>query len=337
MGCLNKIRTYKKSNCPCCGGVGKTIYHDLRDKLFGAPGTWSISKCGNQNCASLWLNPAPVESDLHLAYQSYYTHSVVRSNSLSFFRRMVRGYQSLRFDYLSEQTNFIYRFLGVVISVFGFIREHMNFPFLYLKNQRKAKLLEIGVGSGANLKKFIDWGWSADGLDFDAKAVEACKAQGLNVMHGDLASQNFTEGQYDAMFSSHVLEHVPDPKALFRESFRVLSGGGVFVAVTPNANSLLHRLFKRAWRGLEPPRHLQIFTRQALKKLAAESGFSRVEVHSSNLSSAEIFMYSAALRFKLQPKFLLKILAFFVRILLNFYHFFAPMSGEELILVAFKR
>ena len=72
-------------------------------------------------------------------------------------------------------------------------------------------------------------------------------------------SQQFEGNSFDAIFSSHVLEHVPDPLAVLKESFNILKPSGVFVAVTPNKNSRLHYLFKRNWRELDPPKTFVCF------------------------------------------------------------------------------
>jgi len=115
----------------------------------------------------------------------------------------------------------------------------------------------------------------------------------------------------------------------------VLKKGGVFVAVTPNGGSVLHRLFKSNWRGLEPPRHLNIFTVNALIDSAREAGFSRVDVLTSNFSAAGVFYYSAHLA-GIKKTFLLRLISNLVRFVLTLIHLVFKKSGEELILVAYK-
>jgi len=64
---------------------------------------------------------------------------------------------------------------------------------------------------------------------------------------GDGQRLPFCAGAFDAVFSINVLEHVPEPAAVLRESARVLRPGGLFLAVTPNGDvewllDLLERL-----------------------------------------------------------------------------------------------
>ena len=46
----------------------------------------------------------------------------------------------------------------------------------------------------------------------------------------------FHEGMFDAIFSINLLEHVPDAPSVFKECARVLSNGGLLLAVTPNGD-----------------------------------------------------------------------------------------------------
>jgi SAM-dependent methyltransferase len=95
---------------------------------------------------------------------------------------------------------------------------------------------------------------------------------------------------YDAVVMAHVIEHVPDPTALVAEAHRVLQPGGRLVSVTPNARSAGHRAFGRAWRGLEPPRHLHVFTPESLRTVAVRGGFPEPGLR----SSARIAAYLSA-------------------------------------------
>ena len=68
---------------------------------------------------------------------------------------------------------------------------------------------------------------------------------------------------------------------------------------TPNASSWLHRIYGRRWRGLEPPRHLQVFTEPGLRSILAAAGFSRTEVfttarNASLMSSASESSYGTS-------------------------------------------
>lgn len=71
---------------------------------------------------------------------------------------------------------------------------------------------------------------------------------------------------------THLIEHVHDPVGLLKECLRVLKPGGSLVAITPNVESLGHKVFRESWRGLEPPRHLQLFSLRTLRTCTERAG-----------------------------------------------------------------
>jgi SAM-dependent methyltransferase len=130
-----------------------------------------------------------------------------------------------------------------------------------------------------------DLGWTVEGLDFDPGAVAAARARGLAVREGDLASARLADGAFDAVAMVHVLEHVPDPRALLAEAARVLAPGGRLAVVTPNPLGRGSRRFGAAWREWDPPRHLVLLPLPTLRRLAEESGL-RVERAGTTLREA---------------------------------------------------
>ena len=116
-------------------------------------------------------------------------------------------------------------------------------------------------------------------------------ASGLTVHVGPLEALALPGQQFDAVTLNHVVEHLPDPASTLRECCRLVRQGGLLVAITPNARSLGHEVFGGSWRGLEPPRHLHVFTPRALARLARSAGFSRVDVETTG---ANAYTFGAA-------------------------------------------
>ena len=337
---LNKIRTKEVLHCKCCHSEGIYLYQSLQDRLFGVDGKWSVKQCVNQQCGLLWLDPMPIEEDLHKAYENYYTHVDQSVAKKSLMSKATAGYKAYKYGFMLSETNPIQRLLGRAFSLFGFLKEHMDYPFVHFKDLPKGKLLELGSGSGDTLKLFKAWGWQAEGLDFDAKAVENASGKGLLVHQGDIFSQKFENNNFDAIFSSHVFEHVPDPEALLNESYRALKSGGVFVAVMPNSNSKLHKFFKSNWRELDPPRHLNIFSPIALHHLVKKTKFKSFNITTGNYSATGVYLMSHAIaqdgKADMFARSSLRSIAHLIHFYLGVTHRFSPLSGEELILVARK-
>jgi 2-polyprenyl-3-methyl-5-hydroxy-6-metoxy-1,4-benzoquinol methylase len=166
------------------------------------------------------------------------------------------------------------------------LREHLDRLILMQPPLPNGRALDVGCGEGRTVEALASLGWDAEGVDFDAEAVEHAVARGLRVRLGTLEEQSYPGSHFDAIGLSHVLEHVPDPLATLKECRRLLSSRGRLVLTTPNALSLGHRRFGPDWRGLEPPRHLQVFTPGALRALVARAGLIEESLQGPTLGAA---------------------------------------------------
>jgi 2-polyprenyl-3-methyl-5-hydroxy-6-metoxy-1,4-benzoquinol methylase len=272
----NEIRTYSCSKCYLCGNEGKLLYGSLKDRLFGAPGEWNLKKCTNSECGLVWLDPMPLEEDIGKAYRSYYTHDdnyVKKKSSIWLLLRV------------------IYRAVTTIPShILGIKAEEFQLSRMYLNKVKPCRLLEIGCGSGEFLSHMQQSGWDVEGIDFDAKAVENVREKyGINARVGSLENFRYAEKSFDAITMNHVIEHVHDPVSLLQECYRILKPGGYLVLVTPNINSFGHQKFKTNWRGLEPPRHIHIFSQATLRQCANKSGFEKIETWTAAARSLSIF------------------------------------------------
>jgi ubiquinone/menaquinone biosynthesis C-methylase UbiE len=155
-----------------------------------------------------------------------------------------------------------------------------------LDSGEKGRLLDVGCGSGYFLGIMRDAGWDVLGLDNDPEAAKAARElYGVPVIVGTLQEAQLPAQSFDALTLRHVIEHVSDPIGLLTECARVLKPGGKVTIVTPNTRSLAHRRFRDSWRGLEPPRHLYLFSADTLR-MAAERARLQVESLSTSARSA---------------------------------------------------
>jgi SAM-dependent methyltransferase len=283
-----EIRTRPVPACPLCGAAGALRYEGLRDRLFEAPGTWSIRECGGAACGLLWLDPVPIPEDLPKAYLSYFTHEERPPRPRKGLGRIVlaarEGWFASRHG--GPPVGIGKRALGLLAWLHPGWRAELGHRAMHLPARKGGRLLEVGCGTGDLLAGARDLGWSVAGVDFDPAAVAVARRRGLDVAEGDLAGQRYADGSFDAVTMFHVIEHVPDPGALLAECRRVLAPGGRLVVVTPNPRSRGHRRFGVAWMGLDPPRHLHLFPPAVLRRLAETAGF-RVDSLGTTLRDAE--------------------------------------------------
>ncbi|WP_157817737.1 class I SAM-dependent methyltransferase [Candidatus Thiodictyon syntrophicum] len=280
------IQTEPHPTCVVCGGSGTPKYRDLTDRLFGAPGSWTIRECDAPACGTLWLDPRPTLADIGKAYGDYYTHGDAQQRT--FVKRTVRALArelaASRYGFSASRLPWPGKHLATALAMlYPGLAAHLDLLVRYLPASAYGggRLLDVGCGDGEALEILRDLGWQVCGVEVDAQAVTAARRRDLDVKQGTLAAAGFPDETFDAVTSSHVIEHVHDPRAFLAESRRVLRGGGTLVAVTPNARARCHRHHGADWLNLDSPRHLVLFTPQSLAALAASVGFREIRVIST--------------------------------------------------------
>jgi 2-polyprenyl-3-methyl-5-hydroxy-6-metoxy-1,4-benzoquinol methylase len=282
------IVTRPQENCPICQQPGNILLRGLIDKLFGTPGKWALQRCCNGRCRSIWINPVIVEEELYKAYANYYTHSPVSAGSgastakpggfrIIYDRLIKQNYWVWRYGYGRPDASRWSKFLGLLVYLMPNKSFYLDTHVMFLPAVRNGRLLDVGCGNGERLELLKQLGWSVKGIDLDRPAVEAAREKGLDTDCGDLKSMNYPADSFDAVIMSHVIEHVPHPRELLTECARVLKPGGRLVMLTPNAESFGLDYYGRCWRGLEPPRHLQIFSQPALEQIVKQAGLNVVK------------------------------------------------------------
>lgn len=98
---------------------------------------------------------------------------------------------------------------------------------------RDLKILDVGCGTGANLKMLREFG-NAEGVDISEQALEFCRDRGLvEVRHGAAESLPYADNAFDLVAALDVLEHLDDDKEGLNEIRRVLRPGGHALLFVP--------------------------------------------------------------------------------------------------------
>jgi SAM-dependent methyltransferase len=105
-------------------------------------------------------------------------------------------------------------------------------PFADFKAAKGKKVLEIGVGLGADHQRFAEAGAELYGIDLTERAVEHTKRRlalfGLSstLAVGDAERLEYPDQIFELVFSWGVLHHSPDTPKAIAEVYRVLEPGG---------------------------------------------------------------------------------------------------------------
>ncbi len=271
------LRTFARPACAVCGSPGELLYSGLSDPCFSAPGKWDFRRCSRSDCRLVWVDPAPIPEDIGKAYQAYYTHNQPEPGS-KLARNVAwavwHSYLGARFGYTQGVGPKGLRLVSALALLHPGGRGELDAAAMHLPAPKgPARLLEIGSGSGVALARMQALGWQVEGVEVDPQAVQAARARGVTVHEGDVFKPAFADATFDAITSTHVFEHLYDPVGTLRECHRILKPGGRLVILTPNVESIGHKWYGAAWVGLDAPRHLNLFCRDALHRAAQAAGF----------------------------------------------------------------
>jgi ubiquinone/menaquinone biosynthesis C-methylase UbiE len=120
--------------------------------------------------------------------------------------------------------------------------------FADFKSARGKRVLEIGVGMGADYLEWLKAGAQASGVDLSPASIERarlrCEFAGYeaDLQAADAENLPFPDNSFDVVYSYGVMHHSPDTARCIREAWRVLKPGGqarIMVYHHPSTTGLL--------------------------------------------------------------------------------------------------
>jgi SAM-dependent methyltransferase len=106
------------------------------------------------------------------------------------------------------------------------------FDFAQFQSARGLKVLEVGVGMGADYLEWLKAGARATGVDLSAASIERARQRCLlagyqpDLRVADAEKLPFDDDSFDVVYSYGVMHHSPDTAQCIREARRVLKPGG---------------------------------------------------------------------------------------------------------------
>ncbi len=201
-------------------------------------------KCSS--CGLIYQNPQPVFPDLKGRYTADY-FKYEYNNEDNFFGLMKLGLKDIGMDRLKPENG-------------------------------QGRFLDIGCATGKLLEDMRSLGWQVQGVDLCRKSAEyGWKKRKVKIFAGTLEKAAFQSESFNIIHSSHLIEHVPDPRTFIREIKRILMPGGKAIITTPNISGFQARLFRQGWRSAIAD-HLTLFSISTLKRLLREEGFKVLKI-----------------------------------------------------------
>jgi len=127
--------------------------------------------------------------------------------------------------------------------------------FTEIRDDLGGALLEVGCGRG----EFAVWlavavpGLRITGIDFSGAAIRLARksavaaAQPVHFIVGDAQALPFPDNSFDWIVSCECLEHIPRPRAMATEMYRVLKPRGRFCLTTENYLNGMLLAWLRSW------------------------------------------------------------------------------------------
>jgi len=215
--------------CPNCGAAGAAV---VRRKYL----VTQLRRCAG--CGLLFRTPTDSAADNEIFYNRFYRQGTTTDTPAEdeLAAQIESGFSGFQYSY--ERHIRLLRGCGVGpgARVFDFGCSWGYGPFQLARHGYKVTAFEIGRG----------------------RADFARHRLGVDVIGSREALLDFAElhaGAFDAFFSSHVLEHVPQPGEAIAIAERLLRPGGLFISLTPNGSAAAQRAqpnWEKWWGEVHP-------------------------------------------------------------------------------------
>jgi len=226
-------------DCPVCGGKGA---------FFLTKWKFTYNQC--HRCRLIYVSPRLTETSTLKLYQKDSKANVMWATSVNSSPHQQTFYKNYFDDHLS----------------------------ILKKQKSKGNLLDIGCGNGHFLQAAKQDGYRVKGIELEENALSIARKKGLNVSPMLLTDPALNSQSFDIITMFGVLEHLFEPTRDIKLIHSMLNKDGIFMGITPNAQSLVGMLLKHEARFYTPRNHPMIFSFKSLTYLFENAGFEIVHL-----------------------------------------------------------
>lgn len=139
--------------------------------------------------------------------------------------------------------------------------------------------LDIGTGEGSFLKELLNYGYiKVVGIEPSTEAINQADISIKNcIINNFFRVEDFSENIFDLITCFQAIEHIENPLKLTEDIFKLLNTNGALFIVCHSYNSIVNKIL-----GMRSPiydiEHLQIFSKEGIKKLLELSGFKNITI-----------------------------------------------------------
>jgi SAM-dependent methyltransferase len=260
-------------HCQICQNDAGNKIHSVHEMMLGLRDVFQYLECQACGCLQLMDPPEDMVRYYPPDYTAFGGNPSPKSSAFQAIRRHVRKRRNQGFF---KRQGWLDRFLT---------NQYDNLQLRALARidvNRKARILDVGCGSGLLLRDLRDLGYeNLLGVDrFTPRSMNA--ENGVRVMKGKL--QDLIGTTWDVIMFHHSFEHMPEPVETLRLTTGLLTPDGHCLIRIPVLGWAWEHYGVR-WAQLDAPRHLFLHTDKSFRLLAGKAGF---EVHQVSYDSSEL-------------------------------------------------
>lgn len=261
----DKVSNKNRFTCKICKRHMCAEIIKAKEMMMGLKDVFYYARCAS--CGSLSMLNVP--KDLSKYYPKEYSRPYNLVSSLKLYSSMV-----LYRIFATKAEGLVNRIIpsgNGIISNLNSIRMLLKISGRH--SYKNLSLLDIGARTGDFLKKLqlMDFK-ELEGIDpFIEKPIKFGK---VRIAKTDIFHIN---RKFDFIVMNHSIEHVKDPLRVLHKLRKLVKNGSVVLIRTPVADSYAFRKYRENWNGLDPSRHLVIFTRKSMRIAARKEHFDVVK------------------------------------------------------------
>lgn len=146
------------------------------------------------------------------------------------------------------------------------------------------RLHEFGCGTGLTVHHLRRRGVEATGSDWSPISTEFAKEQGNTHIFRENANtpKQMAGERLDAIFTNHVLEHLPDPVTFLAGLKQMMQPGAIVIMRLPSGDALIDRNLGLPFDPLYYfPHHIHYFSPRSLATAAERAGFKVLDLRAT--------------------------------------------------------
>ena len=168
--------------------------------------------------------------------------------------------------------------------------------------RQTGNLLEIGFGRGEFLGVAHEMGWNVQGIDVAQELVDSVREHyGFQVQKGTLEEVDLPQDDFDIIYLSELIEHIPEPLSFMQKVARLLHPGGIVVLRTPNIDSWVASFAGDRWEKVDIAftGHVSLFCPYSIRYLCRKTGLKVLKMKTVGFTIRGLYQDRSKMAYRL--------------------------------------